>query len=492
MSNRRRNVVRAIAAVGTLVVVSALADAGGAATLRPAAPQFATVKLKASAGRSEPRLAVGQRGRVYVDTNAAKDGSEVIYRSGAGRTRWLRTPSQPPDQTRPTTDVDIVATPSGRLIASELDLAGINFRTAYSDNGGRTWTESSGTTYADTDRQWLAVGPRDPQTHQYRVYLLFHNLLSGAAQHNMFVATSTDGGQTFGTPVPVSVPGQQDYADLQCADSGGPSNIFTDRKTGRVFVVFGTRSSSSPLSGCTAQPPEINVVAANRVWMVTAPAGKTQTVGGWTPHLAVNDSRPPAHIVGMQLAPGAIDRAGNVYLAYPESLHDYPNYNGAAIKVVHANVSNLDRWSEPAVVAKPGLPGNVLPLIAAGGRGRVDVSWYHGRPVSGHKPNWYAHAAQSLNALSARPTWRGVRLSGVLAERHQTASDLMGACHQGAESTLNGFDCDRSTDVNGIALDRCGRLLLAWPAQAGLKTDGTYVSRQVGGPLLYNRPGCGH
>ena len=64
MSNRRRNVVRAIAAVGTLVVVSALADAGGAATLRPAAPQFATVKLKASAGRSEPRLAVGQRGRV--------------------------------------------------------------------------------------------------------------------------------------------------------------------------------------------------------------------------------------------------------------------------------------------------------------------------------------------------------------------------------------------------------------------------------------------
>lgn len=490
MFNRPRALVWGIAAAGALVLASGVAGAGGAAAARPHAPKFTTVKLKGSGGQSEPRLTTGRHGRVYVDTNAASDGSEVIYRSGTKRVHWRPTHTQPPDQTEPTTDVDIVSTPSGRLIASELDFAGINFRTAYSRNGGRTWTASTGTTLADTDRQWLAVGPKDPATHHYRVYLLFHNLLSGTTQHNMFVATSTDGGKSFGTPVPVSVPGQQDYADLQCADSGGPSNIFTSPKTGRVFVVFGTRSSDSPLSGCTAQPPEINVVAANRVWVVSAPVGKTEMTGGWTPHLAVNDTDAPAHIVGMQLAPGALDRAGNVYISYPESIHDYPDYNGASIKVVHANVRNLDKWSAPTVVAKPGLPGNILPLIAAGRRGHVDVSWYHGRSVAGHKPNWYSFMAQSLNALSPHPTWRRVRLSGVITERHQTASQLMGACNQGSESTLNGFECSRSTDVNGIALDRCGRLLLTWPAQAGLDTDGTYVSRQVGGPRLYNRR-CG-
>jgi hypothetical protein len=60
----------------------------------------------------------------------------------------------------------------------------------------------------------------------------------------------------------------------------------------------------------------------------------------------------------------------------------------------------------------------------------------------------------------------------------------MGACMQGSQATLNGFACGRSTDVNGIALDSCGRLLVAWPAQAGLPTDATYASQQVGGPTL--------
>jgi hypothetical protein len=65
------------------------------------------------------------------------------------------------------------------------------------------------------------------------------------------------------------------------------------------------------------------------------------------------------------------------------------------------------------------------------------------------------------------------------------ASALMGACLQGQAATLNGFYCGRAADVYGIALDRCGSLLVTWPAQAGVKeTDGTYVSQQVGGPRV--------
>jgi hypothetical protein len=448
--NSRRVLVAALA-----VVAAGLATTTLPATASSTKPAFKTVKLAGSSGRSEPRVTVAPNGRRYVVTNAAADGSETIYGSKDG-IHWTKTGAQPSDQSLPTTDVDIVAMQTGRILTSELDYGGINFRSMFSDDGGKTWTESVGNTLADTDRQWYAVGPNDPQTHKPRVYLLFHNLASGVAQHNMWVATSTDGGSTFGPPVPVSIPGQQDY------------------------VVFGTRSS--PVGGCGGQPAEVNVVAANRVWVVSADASKTTVPGGWTPHLAVNDTGPPAHIVGMQLAPGAVDTAGNVYVAYPESVHDYPDYDGAAIKVVHASPKALDRWSAPTVVAKAGGAGNVLPHIVAGAPGRIDVAWYHGVNVQGRKPDWYSYAAQSLDALSAHPHWVRVRLSKVQGEHNQTASELMGACLQGQTATLNGFYCGRSTDVNGIAIDKCGRLLVVWPAQ--LADGATYVSAQVSGPRL--------
>ena len=319
--SRARNV--AIAAATVAVFGPLVSTTTPATATTTSAPTFVTKLLAGSSGISEPRNTTTPDGTRYVDTNAS-DGTEVVYASPNGTT-WTRVPGIPPGQTNPTTDVDIVSTRTGRLIASELDFTGINFITAYSDDKGKTWTASSGTTYADTDRQWLAVGPDDATTHQPRVYLLFHNLLSGLLTHNMFVMTSTDGGATFGPPVPVATPPQQDWADLQCADSGGPSNIFYDKATNRVYVVFGTRSS--PVGGCAAQPVEINVVAANRVWVVSAAADQTATPGAWTPHLAVNDTGTgpggSSRITGMQLAPGASDSAGNVYVAYPESINDY-------------------------------------------------------------------------------------------------------------------------------------------------------------------------
>jgi len=479
---RVRKITFALLAFGLTGLTLGAVGAGQATAAN--APGFTTVKLPKSYGTAEPRAVVAPNGTSYVVTNGGGQndlgfGLETVYRSADG-VHWAMTKGQPADQTEATTDVDIVATRTGRIITSELDFGGINFRTDYSDDGGKTWTPSKLTTFADTDRQWFAVGPDDPTTHQPRVYMLFHNLLSGLAQHNMWVSTSTDGGATFGPPVPVATPPQQDYLDLQCADSGGPSNITVDQHTGRVYVVFGTRSS--PIGGCAAQPAEINVVAANRVWVVSAAAADTATPGAWTPHLAVNDTGPPAHIVGMQLAPGAVDTGGNVYVAYPESIHDYPDYDGAAIKVVHASPKALDKWSAPTVVAKSGGAGNVLPHIIAGAPGRIDVAWYHGVNVKGHKPNWYSYAAQSLDALSAQPHWTRVRLSSVLGESNQTASELMGACMQGQEATLNGFACGRSTDVNGIAIDKCGRLLVAWPAQ--ISQGATYVSTQISGPRL--------
>ncbi|MDT7539529.1 MAG: repeat-like domain [Actinomycetota bacterium] len=463
---RRTAAALALAVPVALAVVAAPAPA---ATGVP--PAFKTQLLEGSSGSSEPRITVAPNGNRFLTTNA-KSGDEVVYRSADGLT-WQK-PTTPGNQTDPTTDVDVVAMPTGRILTSELDFAGINFITHYSDDQGKTWIQSQGTTYADTDRQWFAVGPKDATTGKPRVYMLFHNLLSGLLQHNMFVATSTDGGATFGPPIPVATPPQQDYLDLQCADSGGPSNIFVNQKTGQVYVVFGTRSS--PVGGCAAQPVEINVVAANRVWVVTAQAKDTATPGAWTPSLAVDDTA-AGKITGMQLAPGAADDAGNIYVAYPESVHDYPDYNGGAIKVVHST-DNLKTWSKPLTIEPAGGVGHILPHIIGGEAGKIGLAYYSG----GAGNLWYSDTAQVLDALSATPHVTHTRLSNVIVEKG-TASELMGACMQGTQATLNGFACGRSTDVNGIAADACGNLLVTFPAQTGAEA-GTYVSQQTSGTRL--------
>jgi hypothetical protein len=231
------------------------------------------------------------------------------------------------------------------------------------------------------------------------------------------------------------------------------------------------------VGGCAAQPVEVNIVAANRVWVVTAKAGDTETPGAWTPSLAV-DNTASGKITGMQLAPGALDDAGNVFVAYPESVNPYPDYNGAAIKVVHAP-GDLSRWSAPITIEPPGGVGHILPHITAGEPGRIGLAYYSG--AAGN--TWHSDTAQVLDALSTTPHVTRTRLSDVVVEKG-TASELMGACLQGPTATLNGFACGRSTDVNGIATDSCGNLLVTFPAQAGLATDATYVSQQTSGTRL--------
>ncbi|MEA2458990.1 MAG: repeat-like domain, partial [Thermoleophilaceae bacterium] len=288
-------------------------------------PTFNTVKVQGEAGQgnlpwSEPRIAVGPDGHLWAVTNADDAaGTAIVVGSGDGGKTFQQAPSPIAGQTSPTPDVDIVAMPNGRLLASELDDAGINFPTSYSDDNGKTWTASQGATQlADQDRQWFAYGPNDPTTHKPRVYLLYHNLASGQAQHNMFVSTSTDGGENFGPPVPITLPGEDAYSDLQCADSGGPSTIFVNQRTGTVYAEYTTRAAptaAGDLGGCATaaagQPFEFNIVAGTRVWLAQSDDnGQT-----WSNSLAVDDAS-TGQIVSMQIAYAGLDTAGNIYVAY--------------------------------------------------------------------------------------------------------------------------------------------------------------------------------
>src|SRR5947199_6688402 len=326
----------------TLLGLALAVLAIGAGTGSAGSSPFKTVVLPGSNGFSEPREAIDNAGNFWIESNAA-DNSAAVWGSSDGL-NWNQTPTEPAGQTDASTDVDLVTLPSGRIVETELDFGGVNFRTAYSDDGGATWTLSQGTTAADTDRPWLAA---DPTPGSNKVYLLFHNLASGAASHNMYVSTSIDGGANFGPPVPTTLPGSQAWADLQCADSGGPSDIFVappgTGHAGRVYAAWNTRGSgsldgvdTSATGGCGASVTgtfEINVVGATRIWL--AYSDSPTDAASWHTSLALDDN-PTGQLVSYQLAPGAVDSAGNVYVAYDESLKPYPDYDGAPVKYIWA------------------------------------------------------------------------------------------------------------------------------------------------------------
>ncbi|MHB8584503.1 MAG: sialidase family protein [Thermoplasmatota archaeon] len=453
------------------------------------APTFTSVRT--NPGGFEPRIAAGPNGTAWLSTQAA-NGAEVVYGSSDGGLTWAKTPSDPGTQS-PCCDNEIAVTPTGRIlssiIGSENGQSGLVIH--YSDDLGKTWTASKGNVIADQDRQWLAVGPRDPQTGQFDVYMLWHNLLSGAADHEMLVSTSHDGGANFGPPVPIALPGTQAWLDLQCADSGGPSNIFTNPSTGQIYAVFATRSSVA--GGCGAsvtQSFQINVVAATRIWVATSKdRGMT-----WTDVLAVDDST-AGNIVGMQVNAGTIDDKGNVYVVYPESPQPYPNYDGAAVKYKWAP-GDLSHWS-PAVTVEASVgggkqlgAGHVLTHIAAGDPGKLAIFYLTG-DGNGTKALWYPTVAQTYDGLDANPQFTYLRVSNIAAWQG-SASQLMGVCNPSlpfpasVASSLQDAACPRSSDVLGQALNTACHATFIWTVDSRLNKDasGTYVTTQTGGTPL--------
>jgi hypothetical protein len=267
-----------------------------------------------------------------------------------------------------------------------------------------------------------------------------------------------------------------------------------NQNTGRVYAVWGTRTA--PVGGgCGSSifgPFEINVVAATRVWTASSPDGET----GWTSSLAVDDSAAndgKGKIVGMQLATGALDTQGNVYVVYPESPGSYPNYNGAAVRYVWSG-PDLKGWAAPVTVAPEGGAGHVLTHILAGDPGQLDFAYYTGEERADKKPAWYMTTAQVQGGQTASPQVSEARLSDIPTYTG-SASELMGACDQDqtdpTQGVQNGTACTRSTDVWGLALDRQCRMVTTWPvAKKGDLNDtsgdqaGTYVATQTGGTTV--------
>ncbi|MCU1621477.1 MAG: repeat-like domain [Frankiales bacterium] len=469
----RRVVVVALLAV-------ALGPLAGAAPARLAfsAPQ----RLAGAAGGTEPQLAVASDGTRYAisgaNTTSSSSPSAInVFRSSASGGRWTPTGGTLAGVRVAGPDVAVVAS-GNRLIALEEDSAALSLVVNWSDDGGRHWTASTGLQQlADQDRPWLAVGPGSVVT------LLFHNGFSSNATHNMYVETSRDRGASFGAPVPITLPGSAAWADLQCADSGGASALLQNRRTGRLYAVWGSRHG--PAGGCGVNPPTpFTLVPATRVWVATSATG---ALGTWTTSLAVDDSA-HGNVVGMQLSPAALDSAGNVWLAWTTPPHGFPDDSGAGISLSHADPM-LQHWSTPRAVVTPHQPGVLLAQLVAGDPGRVGLLYLTGR-TGGATTRWYPRAAVVTNTsvstidLSSLPSYQG------------TATALEGSGCDPSTSPVgvisnNPVTCVRAADVIGIAVDKSCRMVVSWPTLSpasspvlGASSDATWVATQTGGPRV--------
>src|SRR3954454_437028 len=167
--SRGETVMTAARRLGTVLIgVAALFVA--VATAQAAPTSWSSVKVqKISPGVpwTEPRITTGPDGTLWVVTNgegpsATAGGGEenaapavVLFSTDGGNT-WHKTDSEFAGQTQATPDVDVVTLPTGRVIASELDTAGINFPGAVTDDRGKTWQQSTGSdTLADPERPRL-------------------------------------------------------------------------------------------------------------------------------------------------------------------------------------------------------------------------------------------------------------------------------------------------------------------------------------------------
>lgn len=467
-----------------------LADTRG---LTPKGVLFApAVRLPGTSQTKEPRVAVGPQGDRYVVGSADVRGSApftlpgplspsdccfaVVFHAAPNSNTWSPTrglmAGQAPNATA-SNDVDLIVTPTGRLIGTMLDsFNGIH--TSYSDDGGARWTEVVAGLGPDTDRPWLAYGPADPSTHEPTVYLLFHNGYSGAASHNEYVQKSVDNGASFGPPVPVTLPGDPAYSDLQCLDSGGPSGIAVNQSNGRVYISFGTQSAAVG-GGCAAQgaSPHLNVVPPSRVWVATS---SSDTLGSWHTSLAVDR---PGTVVGMQFAPPAVDAAGTVYVVYPHSRSTKDLV--ASVEYVHAT-ADLTDWSKPVTVATAGA-GHLLTHIVAGRSGRVAFAYLSAVSTPRGATVWYPTLAETFNATAAHPALTESRIATIPSYEGSPAR-LLGECNATpAGSATDGFLCDRAADDFGIARDALGRVIVTWPSGVS-PYAGAYVSAQTAGPRL--------
>jgi len=377
--------VRWVGAAASVTIVAGVTVSGvRAATPNPAIPTF-TAPARADdpnidVDRSEPATAVSADGTRYV---AYQTGSQLEKSIDGGRT-WLNVGGQDIvanhvggscSSHSDSGDVELATDQVGRVFMATLNVTsggtddGLQVGVVRSDDG---FTTMQGTCAShqpfSVDREWMAAwtAPGDTSDHGH-VYLSYHDFGPDA----MWVNSSSDGGQTWGSPVDVVT--AADAADASACDTI-PAGIATDPRNGWVYVAWlaGSDAAANAATGCNYTQ---GTVFNNFYVAVSKDSGQTWTAtkafGGPGPTAAAPNDM--SEIFGSIV----VDRAGGVGIAFPAFLDgEYRAYFAYAPPAPNGSLA----FGAPIVVNGPDIHTSYFVRAVAGDAGRFAVM-YLGSPV---------------------------------------------------------------------------------------------------------------
>ncbi|MGH2866906.1 MAG: hypothetical protein ACRDNK_04970 [Solirubrobacteraceae bacterium] len=459
---------------GACMVVLLLAAAPGYASINAS-----VAKVGPQNGGGEPSIAFGPEGNAYVSYPASP--GPLFYRSFNGGLTWG------PGQTVATSsgDTTVNVDRTGAVYESNLN-SNLQIDLYKSLDAGKTFPQKG--TSLDTmdstsqpflvDRQWTdAYVPPGSNTGHGRVYIQYHDF----APSQVWVASSTDGGKTFGTPVDVLAGSPQAEAASFCNSiPGGLKVVKSGPHAGRIYVAWlGADLATNVATGCNLT--QLNTF--HSVWVASSDDGGAT----WTSHLVFDGGI--GHDASALFADLTLDNQGNPYVAFGDNLDNewdmwvQASFDGG----VSWNGSTGGTGAPYKVNADTGT--HFFPAITAGDPGKVDVSYLgtptkistlpYGKPApgGGAGASWYVYAAQSLNLLSGHPTWAVTRVT----PQPMHVGDV---CTLGLFCTVFPSANRNLLDFIDAALDKAGRTHISFTQDTTPQNSGIYVANQTGGTTV--------
>jgi hypothetical protein len=306
-------------------------------------------------------------------------------------------------------------------------------------------------TAAASDRQWLATYLADPSlgTSAAKVYLSYHDL----TVENVWECESADGGVTYGACVSM-ITDPTVSADAQGNTING-NQVFDS--SGTIYSIFGT--STAPDNAATGGTGPIHNLyvakSSDGINFTDYPVVITQTPG--TASANIDQSQSLGNIFPVIATDGT-----NLYAVWSQMAAG----GGPATVMFSSSTNRGVTWSKPVAVSS-GLKSSVLPWIAAGSPGKVDIIWVGSANASSPMDvtgNWSIYMAQSLNATSSTPT-----LTQTLVSTQPVR--LGWVCTNGILCTEAGDDGRILLDFISVAIDSNGMANIAY-GDAGPDSEG--------------------
>jgi hypothetical protein len=357
-------------------------------------------------------------------------------------------------------DDSIDVSSGGYLYVSSLWLGSVTMSASY-DGGtggvapGQKWEVNPvAAGVPSDDRQWVAA--YGPQT----VYMAYRQILAAGANASnvIFVAKSTDGGKTF----PQQVPTFPATSEVTARREG---NLVVDQYNGNIYTSF--------------RPQELNGHTRAELWLLKS------TDGGATWTMSKAYQGPAGTDVGNVFPAIAVDRGGNVHIAFSQCDYNSTSQDSSNCKVfLMSSVDQGAHWLPPVQV-NTGADTSyaILPWITAGSPGVVDLTWYGSNiTTSTEKADWHLYFAQTANATAATPTFKQVQAASQVVH-NQDICLKGGACGSTGNRAL--------AEYYQITLDPEGNANIAFTDtvnKSDLGDGRTWFTKQTGGASAYSPP----